>query len=81
MAVDDGGALAAQRLGEQRHRVVAHRQRRGVELDELEVGEPRAGARRHSEPVAGGLDRVGGARIDAAEAAGGEDDGLSRGTA
>ena len=47
--------FAPQGLGEERHRIGAHGQGRGVELDELEVREARAGARRHGQAVAGGL--------------------------
>ena len=52
--VEQQGAVAAQRLGEQEAVV---EERRGVELDELEVGERRAGPVGEDEAVA---DRAGG---------------------
>ena len=60
LRVAQEGAVAAQRLGEQRtghHRVV---ERGGVELLELDVGHGDAGADRHGHAVAGGLLGVGG---------------------
>ena len=56
------GALAAQGLGEQRHGVGADRERRGVELHELEVGQRRAGPRRHAPGRRRWPRRVGGVR-------------------
>ena len=51
--------MASKRLGQQwtRHRRVV--QRRGVELEELEVGHGDPGAQRHGDAVAGGLGWVG----------------------
>ncbi len=53
----------------------AEPQRRRVELHELQVGHLRAGAQRERDAVAGRDRRVGGAREDLAEPAGGEHDG------
>ena len=47
----------------------------GVELDEFDVAEPRAGAQRDGHPVAGGDRRIGGHRVHLADAARGQDDG------
>ncbi len=60
------GAVAAQRLGEQRpgHGRVVQRGR--MELDELDVGRRHPGAQRHGHAVAGGLGRVGGDREELA---------------
>ena len=78
VGVDERRPGAAQRLGEERHRVGPHVEGGRVELDELEIGEARARAPGEGEAVAGGLGRVGGAREDLADAAGGEDDRPSR---
>ena len=51
LIVEEHGALAAQRLGEEERRVD---ERRRVELDELEVGERGAGAVRGRDPLADG---------------------------
>ena len=74
MLVDEPRAAAAQRLGQQRHRVGARVERRRVELDELDVGERRAGAPGEREAVAGGLDRIRRPREDLADAAGRQHD-------
>ena len=72
--VDEVGTLAAQRLRHQRLLVddgrTAEVQRRGVELDELDVGDHRTGPKRHRHSVAGGDHRVRGDREDLAHAAG-----------
>ena len=49
-----------------------HHQRGRVELDELDVGDDRAGPQRERDAVAGGHGRVGGRRVHLAHAAGGE---------
>ena len=72
--VHEGRPGATQRLGEERHRVGAHVEGGRVELDELQIGEARAGAPREGEAVAGRLRRVGRPREDLADAAGGEHD-------
>ncbi len=67
------GALAAQRLGDELHGLLAgHGQPRGVELHELEVADGGAGAVGHGDAVAGGDRRVGGASVHLPGAAGGE---------
>ena len=67
--VDEERALAADRLGDQRllaAGALAEPQHRRVELDELEVGDHRAGAQRGGDAVAGGDGRVGGGGVDLA---------------
>jgi hypothetical protein len=61
-------ALAAQRLREQKARRALKRERRGMELIELHVGQLRAGFGGQSDAVAGGHGRVGGLRIHLAGA-------------
>ena len=75
--VDEDGPLAAHRLGDQRLLTggpLAEEQHRRVELDELEVGDPRAGPQRRRHPVAGRHRRVGRRGVDLAEPAGREHD-------
>ena len=67
------GALAAQRLGDQRRRRGVGGEAGGMELHELEVADRGAGAIGHGHAVAGGDLGVGGARVDLACPAGGED--------
>ena len=55
-------------------RALAEPQHGGVELDELEVGDHRAGAQRRRDAVAGGHGGVGGGGVDLAQAAGREHD-------
>ena len=77
LEVDEEGALAADGLGDQRLlalRVGAEPHDRRVELDELEVAEPGAGAQGDRHPVARGHARVRRLAEDLAEPAGGEDD-------
>ena len=62
--LDTGGvtqqrAMAAQRLGEQRPGHAGMMQRRGMELDELDIGHRNTGPQSHGHAVASGLDRVG----------------------
>ncbi len=68
------GAVATQRLGEERpgHGRVVQRGR--VELHELDVGDGHPGPQRHGDAVAGGLDRVRRDGVELAGAAGGEQD-------
>ena len=76
-AVDEEGALAAHRLGDERllaGRPLAEEEHRRVELHELEVGDPRAGPQRRGHPVAGRDRRVGRRGVDLPEAAGREHD-------
>ena len=72
--VDEHCTLAAHGLGDEE--VHLSRERRGVELVELEVGDGRARPHRRGETVAGGEGRVGGVREQLPGAAGGEDDGV-----
>ncbi len=67
------GALAAQRLGDQRRRRAAGGEAGRMELDELEVADGGAGAVGHGHAVAGGHLGVGRARVDLSGPAGGED--------
>ena len=74
LLVPQHGALAPQRLRQQRPghgRVV---EGRGVELHELDVGHGRAGRQGHRHPVAGGQRRVGGDGEQLAGAAAGQHD-------
>ena len=77
VGVDEVGALAAYRLGDQRLLALgvrAEEEDRRVELDELQVGDLRPGPQRQRHAVAGGDRGVGGGGEDLAHAAGGEDD-------
>ena len=77
VAVDEEGALAAHRLGDQRllaGRALAEEEHRGVELHELQVGDPGPGPQRRRHAVAGRHRRVGRRRVDLPQAAGGEHD-------
>ena len=68
------GAVAPQRLGEERPGHGLEGERGRVELDELEVGHRDAGAQGHGDAVAGGLEGVGGDGEQLAGAAGGDED-------
>jgi len=72
--VGEIAALAARTLGDQHARAVDAGR---VELDELHVLQREAGAQRHAVAVAGAGVRRGRRLIDAAAAAGGEDDGMA----
>ena len=83
-AVDEEGALAADGLGDERllpRRALTEEEHRGVELHELEVGDPRAGAQRGRHAAAGGHRGVGGGRVDLAQTAGRQHDGPAVGRA
>ena len=73
--VDERGALAAHRLGDERHGIAPDRERGGMELNELHVGEQRARARRHRDAVSGGFDGVGGVAVEASHPARRQHDG------
>ncbi|CAM5665473.1 hypothetical protein SVIOM74S_01346 [Streptomyces violarus] len=76
VGVDQVGALAADRLGDQRLlalRVGAQEEDRRVELDELQVAHLGARAQRQGHAVARGDGRVGRRREDLAHAAGRQD--------
>ena len=82
--VDEEGALAADRLGDERllaARALAEPQHRRVELDELEVGEHGAGPQRGGHAVARRDGRVRRRGVDLAETAGREHDGARVGGA
>ena len=68
-------AFAAHRLGDQERLGLAVVQAGGVELVELHVGDPAAGAPGHGDAVAGGAVRVAGVQVDLAGAAGGQHHG------
>ena len=70
--VPQQGAVAPQRLGEQRAGHGRMVQGGRVELHELDVGHRDPGPQRHGQPVAGGLGRVGGDREDLPGAPGGQ---------
>ena len=73
--VDERRALAANRLGYERHRIAPDRERGRMKLHELHVGEQGAGARRHRDAVAGRFDGIGRVAIEPADAAGRKHDG------
>ena len=76
--VDEHGALAADRLGDQRLLALGARagpQHGRVELHHLDVGDLGAGPQGEGETVAGRAGRGGGGRVDLAVPAGGQDDG------
>ena len=68
-------ALAAQRLGEQEARYAGKRERGGMELVKLHVGQLGAGLRSQRDAVAGGHGGVGGVGVDLSRAARGDQDG------
>jgi hypothetical protein len=71
-------ALAAQRLGDQEAALLRVVQAGRVELDELHVADPAAGAPGHRDAVAGGGVGVAGVAVDLAHAAGGQHHGRWR---
>ncbi len=68
-------AFAAQRFGDEEARRAGQRERGGMELVELHVGEFGAGQRGECDAVAGGYGGIGGVGVDLARAAGGDEDG------
>ena len=72
--VDQHRAFAAQRFGRERRRIAADHDRGRVELDEFGIGDDGAGARRDRKPEPARLGRIGGHRIEMADAAGREHD-------
>ena len=74
VAVAQHGAGAAQRLADQEARRAGDVERGRVELHELAVDQPRAGAEAQRVAVAAGAGRVGRLAVDLAGAAGGDDD-------
>ncbi len=73
LGVHQARALAAQGLGGQGRGIGADVDGRGVELDEFRIGDLRPGHRRQGQALAAHGGGVGGHRIEAAQAAGGED--------
>ena len=76
VGVDQGRALAADRLGDQE--VARRGQGGGVELVELQVRHRRPGAQGGGDAVAGGDLGVRGVAVELARAAGGQDHGVAR---
>src|SRR5204862_485662 len=74
-AAADYAAFEPQRLGDEGRLGLRVVQAGGVELDELHVGDRRAGAIGHGHPVGGGDVGVGGVQVDLAGAAGGKNGG------
>ena len=68
--VDKDGAVAAEGFADQRRRMVDRGEGRGVELDELEVGETHAEPCCGGQPGTGHVGRVGATCVDAADTAG-----------
>ena len=75
MGVAEKGTVAAEGFGEEEAGGVVQVERRGVELDEFDVADDGAGAPGHGDAIAGGDVGIGCFLVDAAEAAGGEEDG------
>ena len=73
--VEQAGAFAAEGFGEEEAGRAGDVEGGGVELDEFEVTDGGAGAPGHGDAVAGGDIGIGGVLKDAAETAGGEQDG------
>ena len=74
--VEQDSALAAEGFRDEEGGPVTADERGGVELDELEVADDRAGAEGEAEAVCGGDCGVGGVGVERAGAAGGEDGGV-----
>ena len=72
--VSEHAALAAQGFRKQKPRGVRHKERRGVELDELHIGKGRARAICHTHAIATSHGRVGGFAVNLTQPAGGEQD-------
>ena len=64
--------LAAQGFREQKPRRAVHVQRRGMELDELDVADLSAGAPSHRDAVASSHFRIGGLAVNASQSTSGE---------
>ncbi len=73
--VDQDGALAAERFGGERGGIGASRDGGGVKLHEFRVGDDRPGAGGHAHCVAADARRIGGDRIEPAQAARGQHGG------
>ena len=71
-AIDQHRALAAQGFGCERGGIAADVDGGRMELHEFGIGDDGAGARRHRQPDAARLGRIGGHPIELADAAGGE---------
>ena len=69
------GSFAAQGFAEQKSRGIFHKKRRGVELDEFDVGDFGAVAIGDRHAIAGGDIRIGGVLEDAPQTSGGEQHG------
>ena len=76
--VDEDRALAAHGLADERHRALRDVERGRMELDELQVGENRARARREREALAEAAGRVGAVLVKPADAAGRDHDLVGR---
>ena len=74
-AVDEQRAVAAQGFRCERGRVVADVDGRRMELHEFGIGQQRTRARRNGETDAARFRRIGGHRVEVADAAGSEHDG------
>ena len=74
VGVEEHGAIAADGLGDEEG--AGYRERCGVELIELEVGELRARTQRHGDAIAGGHGRVGGVQVELARSTAGQNDGV-----
>ena len=72
--VDQGCAVAANGLGDQRHRARRPVERGRMKLDELEVRKLRTRARRQRQPLAEAAGRIGAVEKQSADAAGRDHD-------
>ena len=75
MRVEQPRAFAAQRLGDQEARRSFDMQRGGMELDELQIADLRAGAIGHRHAIAGRHVGIGGVQKNVAQPAGSQQDG------
>ncbi len=73
--VDEPGAFATKRLGQQEPRLPGHLERRRMKLHELEIAHRRASPIRHGDTVAGRDERIRGLAVDVPGAAGREQHG------
>jgi 3-dehydroquinate synthase len=74
--VAEEGAVTAEGFREEESGGAIEVEGGGVELDEFDIADDGAGAPGHGDAIAGGDIGVGGVLVDAAEAAGGEQDGV-----